>query len=220
MSKGKPKSRLMPILLAFVGAAGLVVAAFGPRWLADPDHAKVGFGLTTFEDCISKSTCKSGSIADLLDKIDHEIVQIEKLNETLPPREQMAVPKKPWRGFPVVGMIAFIGSLAAAGGIVVAAIFGLANKRPAVPILPTTVAVLGLFFAIVAGCVFVATKPAAVQMMEVGWSFFVFGGGIVTSLIAVFPLNRLIRPIDDELGEASATMSWGTDLDAPSSDSR
>jgi hypothetical protein len=49
--------------------------------------------------------------------------------------------------------------------------------------------------------------------MEVGWSFFVFGGGIVTSLIAVFPLNKLIRPIDEELGEGSSTMSWSAELD-------
>ena len=214
MQKGKPQtSRMMPILLAIVGAAGLIVAAFGPRWLADPDHSAVGFGLTTFEECLTSSTCKSGSIADLLDKIDLEIAQIEASNETLPPREQSAVPKKPWRGFPVVGMIAFIGSLLAAGGLLVGSVLALANKRPVVPIMPTTIAVLGLFFAIVAGCVFVATKPAAVQSMEVGWSFFVFGGGIVTSLGAVFPLNRLIRPIDDELGAASATMSWGTNLD-------
>jgi len=212
MSK-PPKSRLMPILLAFVGAVGLVVAAFGPRWLADPDHAKVGFGLTTFEDCITESTCTSGSIADLLDKIDLEIAQIEKRNETLLPSEQISPPKKPWRGFPVVGMIAFIGSLVAAGGLVSGAAFALANKRPAVPILPTTIAVLGLMFAIVTGCVFVRTKPGAVQSMEGGWSFFVFGGAIVTSLIAVFPLNRLIRPIDEELGEGSATMSWSAELD-------
>lgn len=214
MQKGKPqKSRMTPILLAIVGAAGLVIAAFGPRWLADPDHANVGFGLTTFEECLTSSSCKSGSIAGLLDEIDRRIAQIEARNQTLPPREQSAVPKKPWRGFPVVGMIAFIGSLLAAGGLVVGSALALANKRPVVPIMPTTVAVLGLFFSIVAGCVFVATKPTAVQSMEVGWSFFVFGGGIVTSLAAVFPLNRLIRPIDDELGAASATMSWGTSRD-------
>lgn len=214
MQKGKPeKSRVTPILLAIVGAAGLVVAAFGPRWLADPDHSAVGFGLTTFEECLTSSTCKSGSIADLLDKIDLEIAQIEARNETLPPREQVAVPRKPWRGFPVVGMIAFIGSLLAAGGLIVGSALALARKRPEVPIMPTTIAVLGLFFAIVAGCVFVATKPAAVMSMEVGWTFFVFGGGIVTSLAAVFPLNRLIRPIDEELGAGSATMSWGASRD-------
>lgn len=214
MQKGKPqKSRMTPILLAIVGAAGLVVAAFGPRWLADPDHSAIGFGLTTFEECVTSSTCTSGSIADLLDKIDLEIAQTIARNETLPPREQVAVPRKPWRGFPVVGMIAFIASLVAAGGLLVGAALAVANKRPEVPIMPTTIAVLGLFFAIVAGCVFVATKPAAVQSMEVGWSFFVFGGGIVTSLGAVFPLNRLIRPIDEELGEGSATMSWGASRD-------
>jgi hypothetical protein len=215
MPTAKQPNRMIPILLAIAAAVGLVFAAFGPRWLADPDHSDIGFGLTTFEECITSSSCKSGSIADLLDKIDADIAATELRNETLPPREQVAVPKKPWRGFPVVGMIAFVGCLVAAGGLLVGAIIALAGKRPAVPVMPTTLAVLGLFFAIVAGCVFVATKPAAVQSMEVGWSFLTFGGAIVTGLGAVFPLNRLIRPIDDELGAASATMSWGTDLDAP-----
>jgi hypothetical protein len=213
MPKGKQQNRMIPILLAIVAAVGLVIAAFGPRWLADPDHADIGFGLTTFEECVTSTSCKSGSIAELLDKIDAEIAAIQARNETLPPREQIAAPKKPWRGFPVVGMIAFIGCLVAAGGLIVGAVVALAGKRPVVPVMPTTLAVLGLFFAIVAGCVFVATKPVAVQSMEVGWSFMTFGGAIVVGLGAVFPLNRLIRPIDDELGAASATMSWGTNLD-------
>jgi hypothetical protein len=40
-----------------------------------------------------------------------------------------------------------------------------------------------------------------------------FGGGVVVALAAVFPLNRAIRPIDEELGDASATMSWGDSRD-------
>ena len=45
--------------------------------------------------------------------------------------------------------------------------------------------------------------------MGVGWTFFVFGVGAVTGLAAVLPLKRAIRPIDDVLGEACATASWG-----------
>jgi hypothetical protein len=75
--------------------------------------------------------------------------------------------------------------------------------------------VLGLVLALVCGCIFVATKPAEAvsENMGVGWTFFVFGAAIVTGLIAVFPLNRQIRPIDEELGEASATSSWTASLD-------
>jgi hypothetical protein len=81
------------------------------------------------------------------------------------------------------------------------------------PVAPTTIGLLGVMIGLITGCVFVATKPVAVQSMEVGWSFMTFGGAIVAGLGAVFPLNRLIRPIDEELGAASATMSWGTNLE-------
>jgi hypothetical protein len=104
-------------------------------------------------------------------------------------------------------------SLLAAAGLVAGGVVALSGKRPEVPVMPTTVAVMGLFLAIVNGCIFVATKPAAIESMEVGWSFLTFGGAVVVGLIAVFPLNKQIRPIDHELGEASATMSWSNELD-------
>jgi hypothetical protein len=65
----------------------------------------------------------------------------------------------------------------------------------------------------VTGCVFVATKPDAIEGVGVGWTFGVFGVGLVLGLAAVFPLNRQIRPIDEELGASSATMSWGASRD-------
>jgi hypothetical protein len=79
--------------------------------------------------------------------------------------------------------------------------------------MPTTVVVLGLIVSIVCGPVFVATKPESVELMGVGWSFMTFGVALVVGLASVFPLNRQIRPIDEELGAASATMSWGGSRD-------
>jgi hypothetical protein len=210
MPKKKP-NRFIAIALAFAAAAGLVLAAFGPRWLTEPDHSGSGIGLTSYETT-SGARARSGSVFDLIDEIELEIMKVQKANERLPPAQQMAVPKKPWHGFPVVGLITFITSLLAAGGLAVGAGLALARKRPEVPIMPTTVAVMGLFLAIVNGCIFVATKPAAINDMEVGWSFLTFGGAIVVGLAAVFPLNKQIRPIDHELGEGSATMSWSSDL--------
>lgn len=211
MAKKKP-NKYIAILLAFAAAAGLVVAAFGPRWLTDPDHSGAGFGLKSFEACIG-ADCETGSVFKLLDEIDKKIERVEAENKELPPAQQMAVPKKPWHGFAVVGMITFVMCLVAAGGLVVGAILALGGKRPEVPVMPTTLAVMGLFLAIVNGCLFVATKPAAIDSMEVGWSFLTFGGAVVLGLAAVFPLNKQIRPIDHELGEASATMSWSNELD-------
>jgi hypothetical protein len=70
-----------------------------------------------------------------------------------------------------------------------------------------------LLLAIITGCIFIATKPEETVNMGVGWSFMTFGGSIVLGLASVFPLNRAIRPIDEELGEASSTMSWGGSRD-------
>lgn len=211
MQQQKRRNRALAIVFAFAAAAGLVVAAFGPRWLTEPDHEKGGFGLTTYRECMVQ--CTTGSISELLDALDEEIAKIELMNAKLPAQEQMAIPKNPWRGFAIVGMITFIASLVAAGGLVAGAVLALAGKRPELPIMPTTLAVLGLAFAIITGCIFVATKPASVSTMEVGWTFLTFGGAVVTGLASVFPLNRAIRPIDHELGEASATMSWGESRD-------
>src|SRR5204863_9320545 len=106
-----------------------------------------------------------------------------------------------------------LGALLAAGGLLAGAGLALAGKRLVLPVMPTTLAVLGLLVGIITGCIFIATKPEETATMAVGWSFIAFGGSIVVGLAAVFPLNRAIRPIDEELGEASATMSWGDSRD-------
>jgi hypothetical protein len=79
--------------------------------------------------------------------------------------------------------------------------------------MPTTIAVLALGIAIINGMLVVATKPELMRFMTIGWTFYVFGGGAVAGLAAVFPLNRQIRPIDPELGAAAATVSWSVSRD-------
>jgi hypothetical protein len=204
------QNRALAIVLALVAAAGLGVAAFGPRWLTHADSDRDGFGLRTLELC--ERECKTVSNFELVELINLERETIAEQNKSLAPQAQRELPRKPWGGFPVVGMIALVSCLIAAGGLVAGSLLAMANQRPDWPIMPTTLAVLGLLLAIVNGCVFVATKPAgtALDHMGVGWTFFVFGAGIVMGLAAVFPLNRQIRPIDEELGEASATSSWST----------
>jgi hypothetical protein len=210
MPPRKP-NRALAVLLALVAATGLVVAAFGPRWLTDAASNEEGFGLRTLDTCSVK--CTSMTNFQLIDEINYARARIAEENKSLARQAQRELPRKPWSGFPVVGWITLVASLIAAAGLVVGALFASANRRPAWPIMPTTIAVLGLLFAIICGCIFVATKPvwSDIDHMGVGWTFFVFGAGVVTGLAAVFPLNKAIRPIDEELGEASATASWGID---------
>jgi hypothetical protein len=226
----KQQRRVVAILLAVVSAAGLAVGAFGDRWLATPhgDNISVragdismttapgsersaGIGLRAYERCYG--SCSSISNFELVDVLEKRIEQIKEENKGLPLREQVALPRYPWHGFPVVGIMTFITALIAAAGLLAGAVLALARRRVDMAIMPTTIAVLGLTVSIITGCIFVATKPDFAETLVVGWSFITFGIAAVLGLAAVFPLNRAIRPIDVELGEASATMSWGSSRD-------
>lgn len=208
----KHGNKVLAIVLAVLAAAGLVTASMGRRWLTNHDGDE-GIGLRAIEEC--DPDCRAIDNFEVVDEMDRRIERIREANTTLPEREQMHLPRPIWGGWPVTGLMTFIAMLLAAAGLVGGAIVAVAGKRPELPIMPTTVAVLGLLIGIIAGCVFIAVKPETSEPMAVGWSFMVFGAGAVLGLAAVFPLNRAIRPIDEDLGEASATMSWGTDLNDP-----
>jgi hypothetical protein len=211
MDGQKPGKRIMAILLAIVSAAGLAVAAFAPKWLADSTGDGSGFGLLEHTRCGVR--CVTVTNFELVDGLDAEIARIVAENKARDPQRQLPIPPKPWGGFPVVGWMAWVSCLLAAAGLLVATALAIARKRIEWTVMPTTVVVLGLLVGMVTGCIFIATKPAAIELMGVGWTFGVFGGGVVVGIAAVFPLNRQIRPIDEELGAASATMSWGGSRD-------
>jgi hypothetical protein len=204
--------RVLAIALGLLAATALAVAAFTPKWLASPLAEDAGIGLREAGVC-AKGRCEYMSNEALVAYIEAEIARIVEFNKTAEERYMLPVPRKPWAGWPVCGTIAFVGCLLAAAGLLVGAVLGVAGKRVDWPVLPTTIGVLGLIVAMVAGCIFVATKPEGMEELGVGWSFGVFGGGVIFGLAAVFPLNRQIRPIDEELGAASATMSWGGSRD-------
>jgi xanthosine utilization system XapX-like protein len=223
MAARKQGRRAVAIVLALLAAGGLGVAAFGNRWLAEPEvndfgergfvyKRSAGMGLRDYERCVQ--TCETYTLFELLDKLDAEIANTKELNLHLPAKDQVPLPRPPWHGFAVVGNIAFFCLLVAAGGLLVGVLIALLRKRVSFPIMPTTIALLGLAGAIVNGCIFVATVPETSQTLAASWTFMTFGAAAVLGLAAVFPLNRAIRPIDVELGEASATMSWGASRDS------
>lgn len=225
MEQRRQRKRALAIVLALIASVVLVASVFADSWLASPSWGEdVHIGLRSFTRC-KQERCVSITNPVLMDVLDHDIELIKQKNRELPAGRQLTVPHPPWHGFPVVGMITFVASLIAAAGLTTGAVLALARQRRALPIMPTTVAVLALAIAIICGCIFVATKPeifnyesllaphAPLEDIIVGWSFILFGGGAVTGLAAVFPLNRQIRPIDVELGEAASTMSWGASRD-------
>jgi len=209
----RQRRRLIAILLAFLAAGALVVAAFAQRWLVDPDHPEtLSLGLRNAEIC-EEGTCLALSGFDVIDYLNAKIDKVVAYNKTVPPSNQVAVPRRPWDGFPVVGWIAFVASLIAAGGLFIGGVLAIAGKRYELPVMPTTFVVIGIAVAIVNVALYMAMHPAVYPTMTIGWAFAVYGFGAIAGLGAAFPLNRQIRPIDPELGAASATMSWGGSRD-------
>ncbi len=206
----KQRKKALAIVLAFAAAAALIAASLGDRWLTTQDGSQ-GLGLLDVELCAS--SCKKISNGEFVEMVDKEIEETKAFNRARPPNQQIELPRPVWHGWPTMALIAFGAALLGAAGLLIGGLLALGGKRLVLPIMPTTVAVLGLLVALVTGCIFVATKPIELPSMMVGWTFMTFGGGIVVGLAAVFPLNRLIRPIDEELGEGSATMSWGASRD-------
>jgi hypothetical protein len=101
--------------------------------------------------------------------------------------------------FPIAGWIAFGGCLAAAAALAVAWVIALLRRRPELPVSPPSIALVGVFVAMGAGCVFVATKPGPSGMVGVDLGFWAFGAGTVVAIVSAQLLARVIRPVDRDL---------------------
>ena len=174
-------SRAVSVLLALAAAGCLVAACFSHRWLANRHAGDLGYSPLSYQVC--KPICTT--ITNF---------QVDENTYNLPFEEDRVSV-----AFPVTGLITFIALLVAAGGLVVAAGIAAANKRPNLPVSPTTFALLGLMLGLLTGCVFVATKPGAVGAVGVAWSFWAFGIGAVAGIAAAQLLAKQIRPTDPDL---------------------
>jgi len=184
-SEGGPTPRELPravtVLLAIVAAGCLIAACFSHRWLANRHTGDLGYSPLSYQVC--RPICTS--ITNF---------QVARNTYNLPFEEDRVSVV-----FPVAGLITFIVLLVAAGGLIVAAGITAANRRPNLPVSPTTFALLGLLIGLPAGCVFVATKPGAVGAVGVAWSFWAFGIGAVAGIAVAQLLARQIRPPDPDL---------------------
>jgi hypothetical protein len=181
-----PNQRLLGIGLAVVAAACLVFACFTRTWLANSsNYESIGFGLRSAFDCegLGDKTCVELSNATIVDQ----------LRETGDSHESAA--------FVPCGWATLIASLLSAAGLLAAAALALARKHPALPMTPSTIALLGIMVALITGCVFVATKPGPPGYVGVGLSFWVFGVGAVLGIAGAQMLARVNRPEDPDLME-------------------
>jgi hypothetical protein len=188
----RPDRKRLAVGIAIAGAVCLIVAAFSRSWLENPRvsnnvrglSGEVRIGPLGFEACAG-AACQTLSNAELVDAIAASY-PLDKAKYTS-------------AAFSPAGWITLATCLCGALGLLAAAGIALANRRPELPISPASVALLATMLAMIAGCVFVATKPGPPGMVGVAWGFWIFGGGTVLGIAGSQLLAREIRPVDPDL---------------------
>jgi len=215
--------RVLAIVLAAVGAACLLLAAFSKSWMANPSFSglvrdrdgrasdaggrywhfrgDIRFGPLGFEQCArprrgggadeapAVSACRTMSTADFNDEIG-AAAELDRDKYTS-------------GVFSHAGWIAFGSCLISAAALLVSAGLAAARIKKDLPISPASVALLGLLFAMAAGCVFVATKPGPAGMLGVDLGFWAFGAGAVVGILGAQLLAKELRPPDPDLLEGA-----------------
>ena len=174
--------RAVGVLLSLVAAGCLLAACFSHRWLANQRAGDFGYSPLSYLDCQS-ATCTSISNFQAARKTQDSPFYESRVSQA----------------FPIAGLVTFIVLLVASLGLVAAAGLAAANRRPDLPMSPTTFALLGIMVGLISGCVFVATKPGEVGAVGVAWSFWAFGIGSVAGIAGAQLLAKQIRPADPDL---------------------
>ena len=220
MNPKQPEQRLLAVALALVAVIGLGYASVSRRWMYNPAtmFGEYGFGPTGMFVCgddYKDKACERMSNSALIDRWHEEDLQEDERVASLVARgadastisRAEAIAKRLHEdhhtsgAFPLVGWLAFASCLLAALSLAAALALVALKKRPALPIMPTTTAILGIMLAIVTGCLFVATKPGGSGFIGVSFGFWGYGVGCVVGIAATLMLNRSLRPVDDELTE-------------------
>ena len=215
MNPKTPERRVLAIVLALVAVAGLGFAAFSRTWMynsATSLGGAYGFGpLGMFHDENGRhETATNGELVDAWRAAD-EATRDRRAKLAAAGADQQTVSDLDYQikafadehvtsgAFPIFGWLAFGSCLLTALSLAVAVGLVATKKRPDLPIMPTTTALLGLMVALVTGCVFVATKPGGPGFVGVSFGFWGYGIGAVVGIGATLMLNRSLKPIDDEL---------------------
>lgn len=184
----KGSNRALGIVLALVAGAALIYAAVTKQWLANGNtYEQISFGLRDMSQCGSafgEKDCDHYSNGEF----------VQHLREF---GESSAINTSP--AFAPMGWITLVACLLAALGLLAAAALAIANKKPDLPMTPSTLALLAIIIGIITGCVFIATKPGPAGFVGAGLSFWVFGGGCVLGIAAAQMLAKVNRPLDPDL---------------------
>lgn len=190
MSDEAPKTnhRVIGIVLALVAGSALIYAAVTKQWLANGNvYEQISFGLRDMSQCGSafgENDCDHYSNGEF----------VQHMNDF---GESAAINTS--GAFAPMGWITLVACLLAALGLLAAAALAIANKKPDLPMTPSTLALLAIIVGIITGCVFIATKPGPAGFVGAGLSFWVFGGGCVLGIAAAQMLAKVNRPLDPDL---------------------
>jgi hypothetical protein len=211
--------RMIAIVLACIGAACLIVAAFSKSWMGNPSFSGVvrdsdgnasrergrylvfrgdiRFGPLGFEQCAKPY--RGFEMHETPAEIECRSISTEDFNEEVGQAAELDHDKYTSGAFSRAGWLAFGACLLAAAGLLVSAGMAFARIQKDLPISPASVALVGLTAAMAAGCVFVATKPGPAGMLGVDLGFWAFGAGTVIGLLGAQMLAKELRPPDPDL---------------------
>jgi len=172
--------RCVAVGFAAVALAALLGGVFGRAALVDEGiGASMTCGFKSCDACVERSCITTSTI---------------ELAEDVRAGGGRASPA--W-GY--AGAIAWWTALVGALGLVLAIAMIATGKYVRIPVMsPTTIALVGGGGALIAGCVFIATKPEGVAVTSVGWSFWSFGAGAVGTILSAFLLSRQLAAIEPE----------------------
>ena len=180
-----PPNRWLAIALAVASAGCLVAAALTQRWLVNGNvYDEIHVGLRSISACESGL----GETACIETPNNQYTIAFEDRGNTS-------------SAFAPAGWATFVTCLVSAFGAVAAAALAIARKRPDLPVAPTTIALVACVLALIAGFVFVATKPGPAGYVGLGDSFYVFAAGVLLGLASAPMLAKVNRPPDPDLLE-------------------
>jgi hypothetical protein len=172
------QKKLIATIVAGAAILALALTLFTHRWLKAGGDLDAGVGLFGVKICPPDGDCETMSNKEM----------IEKYNESA---DTFGHEKKSpvwWlAGYATFGMILLsIGALIAAIVLVHNGKFFLGSMAP------TSISLLLLFLTLIVGMIFVATNPTKGEAMQlgVGWTFWIFGVGVVGGIVGSQMLNK------------------------------